>query len=121
MKFLLSGVAIAIGLTVAMDSAHAAIPIVEQCPDATWTEGYSIWDLIPLAPEQYKPAVVFGGSGDIRGGVGYDSPVLFQISEGSRVTIIGEAWDMGCNQWTKIRIGMDGNEYWIHGFQLQML
>ncbi|MEB3268374.1 MAG: SH3 domain-containing protein [Leptolyngbya sp.] len=94
-------------------------PVTEVCPEATWAEGFLLWELILLAPEQYKTALVFDGPSNVRLGAGFESEVAFTLPTGSQVTIIGETWDAGCNQWMRVQV--DTDLYWMHGHQLQNL
>ncbi|MBE7383205.1 MAG: hypothetical protein F6J95_017540 [Leptolyngbya sp. SIO1E4] len=119
MKFFLSGAILFAGLSLAIEDANAATPVIAQCPVATWTTGYNLWELIPLAESQYKPAIVTEGLTNIRAGMGFESEVVFTLDGGTQVMVVGEAWDGGCNQWMYVRIG--SNLYWVHGHQIQLL
>ena len=99
--------------------AQASIPVLAQCPEATWANGYHIGEVIALSESQYKPAVVSQDSSPVRSGAGYTSTVMFRLNPGERVTVTGEAWDINCNQWMQITLG--GDSYWIHGDHLRLL
>ena len=102
-----------------MPAFAQATPVVEQCPVATWTIGYNLWELIPLAESQYKLAIVDVGPTNVRAGVGFDAAILFTAVAGTQVTVLGEAWDTACNQWMYVRLG-DGL-YWMYGGQVRFL
>lgn len=95
--------------------------VIEHCPgaQASWTVGYDIWDLIPLASEQYKTALVYDGPSNVRLSVGFDADVAFTLPTGAQVTVTGEAWDTGCNQWMRVLIG--ARHYWMHYSQLRLI
>lgn len=119
LKYLLGGIAACAAVMATAHSAQAQIPVLYMCPEAYWTEGYHIWELIPLDPEQYKLASVIEGPSDVRSGVGFDAEVIASLESGAEVTIIGEAWDMGCNHW--LRVLINGEPYWMAGRDLQLL
>ncbi|MDB9525093.1 SH3 domain-containing protein [Oscillatoria sp. CS-180] len=114
MKKLLFGSAIVFASLIGLVSeVRAEVPVRAVCSQATWTDGYNIWEVIPLSPSQYRTAFVIDGPVNVRAGLGYDAEVLFTLDSGNRVTVTGEGWDMDCNQWMRIRIG--SNLYWVHG------
>ncbi|NER81755.1 MAG: hypothetical protein F6K42_19770 [Leptolyngbya sp. SIO1D8] len=119
LKYVLSGTVMVASLGLAIEPASAITPVMAQCPAATWTVGYNLWELIPLAESQYKSAIVTDPFTPIRAGMGFESTVLFNAEVGTQVTVIGEAWDTGCNQWMYVRI----NEglHWVHGDRLRLL
>ncbi|MEM9809423.1 MAG: SH3 domain-containing protein, partial [Cyanobacteria bacterium P01_D01_bin.56] len=90
-----------------------------QCPQATWTNGYRIGELISLHSSQYKPAVVSRDLSRVRAGAGFSSRIIFTMNPGEQVTVTGEAWDIGCNQWMQVIVG-EGS-YWIHADNLRLL
>lgn len=101
-------------------SAQAAlIPVTRLCPEATWAAGYYIWELIPLDSTRYKSAQVYNGSADARSGVGFEARVVSSLPIGTQVTIVGEAWDTGCNPW--MHILYNDQKYWVHGYDLQLI
>lgn len=89
-----------------------------RCPDATWAEGFQIGELIALAPDQYKRAEVVGSPSNGRSGAGFNSPVVATLSKGNPVTVMGEAWDGGCNQWMQVQV--DNRVLWMHSSTLQL-
>ncbi|MEO0828468.1 MAG: SH3 domain-containing protein [Cyanobacteria bacterium J06639_14] len=99
--------------------AQTPIPVMAQCPQATWTNGYRIGELIPLHSSQYKPAVVSRDLSRVRAGAGFSSRIIFTMNPGEQVTVTGEAWDIGCNQWMQVIVG-EGS-YWIHADNLRLL
>lgn len=121
MKSFLSGAIAMVGLGVMVSNAHAQImtPVLQQCPQATWTNGYHIWEVIPLSPNQYKTAVVAADGVRVRSGAGMDALTLETFNKGVNVTVTGEAWDMACNQWMRVRFR--GGSAWIHGDYLILL
>ncbi|MEM0981852.1 MAG: SH3 domain-containing protein [Cyanobacteria bacterium P01_H01_bin.58] len=121
MKFFLSGAIAMVGLGAMVGDAEAQtnIPVLLQCPEATWTNGYHIWELIPLDSNDYKSAVVAGDEVLVRSGAGMESSISGSFNRGTRVTVTGEAWDMDCNQWMRIRFR--GGSAWVHGDYLILL
>ncbi|MEM8545017.1 MAG: hypothetical protein AAGF66_13630 [Cyanobacteria bacterium P01_H01_bin.119] len=99
-------------------AAQISIPVVSQCPQATWAEGYHIHELIPLGPLQYKTAAIAHDFSNVRYSVGFASQVAFTMNTDEDVLVTGEAWDMSCNQWMQIRIG--NRRYWTHGANLRL-
>ena len=120
LRFSFSGV-LAGALILLVPGQVKAIPVIDHCPQEQpiWTVGHNIWELIPLAPEQYKRALVHDGPSNVRLEVGFDYDEIFTLPTGAQVTVTGEAWDSGCNQWMRVLIGT--NHYWIHGSQLRFL
>ncbi len=123
MKSILAGITLcAASLLIAQDAkalTPAQIPVTSMCPEATWAAGYAIGELIPLAQRQYKVGLITNGPSNVRSGAGFESPVLFTLNAGEQVTIAGEAWDIGCNQWMYVIV--NSQFYWMHGSQLRML
>ncbi len=118
MNLFLSGAIALASLSVLVEGAQAQTPVTQQCPQATWMAGYQIWELMPLAPNQYKTATVTGSAVNVRQGAGFDSVVVFTLPFDYQVTITGESWDLACNQWMRIRIGTQ--DYWMHGDYLRL-
>jgi uncharacterized protein YgiM (DUF1202 family) len=118
MQFILTGITLCATTLLVADGAKAT-PVVNLCPQATWTVGYDIGEFIPLAQSQYKTGLVTRGPSHVRSGAGFESAVLLTLDPGSQVTIIGEAWDGGCNHW--LRIMVESELYWMHGSQLQII
>lgn len=86
--------------------------------DLWWTEGFRIGEAIPLTPEQHHPARVIQVT-PLRSGYGFEGPVMANLAAGSTVTVMGEVWDRGCNQW--MIVPMNGGVSYIHGNALQNL
>ena len=89
--------------------------VTDICPNATWTEGYRIGEMIPLSPSQYHSAVVINAT-PLRSGYGFAGNVITDLQVGAQVTITGEAWDMGYNQW--IAVAGDQQISFVHGNDL---
>ncbi len=87
--------------------------VVDQCPEALWTEGYRIDELIPLAEQQYRAAVVHKNGTRLRNKAGFESAIINTLNAGDPLLVVGEAWDSGCNQWMQVQI--DGQRLWVHG------
>lgn len=114
MKKVLFGSAIVLASLMSLSSsAQAQTPVLDLCPNVSWADGYNVWELIPLAPNDYKTVTVTGDFVNVRSRMGFDAPVMFTIDLGSQVTKTGESYDSACNQWVRVRIS--GNFYWIHG------
>lgn len=92
--------------------AQAPPLITDICPEATWTTGYRIGELIPLHPDQYRPAVTITQT-PLRSSYGFAAPVITDLGVGAQVTITGEVWDIGCHQW--IAIVGDQQTNFVHG------
>ncbi|HSM81783.1 MAG TPA: SH3 domain-containing protein [Nodosilinea sp.] len=105
----------AAGLAQHLASAQVQPPLVpSQCPgQPSWTAGFAFHERIPLGDGQSKTATVNADFANVRQGAGMDSPVAFTLNRGASVTIAGEAWDRGCNQW--IEITTEEGSRWIHG------
>lgn len=86
--------------------------------DLWWTEGFRIGETIPLDPHQYHRAVTITET-PLRTGYGFEGPVMTELTVGAQVTVMGEIWDMGCNQW--MVVPTDGSVAYIHGDALQNL
>lgn len=85
-----------------------------NCPSQpTWTAGFTFYERILLSNSQFKTATVNADIAKVRQGTGMESPTAFTLNRGATVTIIGEAWDRGCNQWMEISTA-EGSR-WIHG------
>lgn len=85
-----------------------------NCPSQpTWTAGFTFYERILLADGQFKTATVNADAAKVHQGAGLASPTAFTLNRGATVTVIGEAWDRGCNQWMEITTA-EGNR-WIHG------
>lgn len=97
---------------------RSPIPVVDQCPQATWADGHNIGELISLHPSQYKSAAISQDSVEVYDGPDFNSDILLTIYPRSQVTITGEAWDMDCNQW--IQASVDEGSYWVHSSDLQL-
>jgi hypothetical protein len=88
--------------------------VTTDCPKAEWMAPFRLFELNELAPSQYHQMRVNSSDGaNIRNGVGFASNVVFALPHNSTVTVIGEAWDSGCNQWMQVQV--DGQRYWVHG------
>ena len=102
--------------------AAAKVPpapwVTDICPGMWWTEGFRIGETVPLDPHQYHQAVVTTET-PLRAGYGFEGPVITRLTAGAQVTVMGEVWDMGCNQW--MVIPSDGGAAYIHGNALQNL
>jgi uncharacterized protein YgiM (DUF1202 family) len=96
----------------------ALTPVASLCPQATWTTGYYIGELIPLAVAQYKSAIVLSRVANVRPGAGFDSAPTGSLAQNEPVIILGEAWDRGCNQWMQVQIG--AQRRWMHGYDLRL-
>lgn len=88
-----------------------------RCPEATWTDGFQINELIALTPDRYKGAKVVGSPSNGRSGAGFDSSVVTTLRKGTPVTVMGEAWDGGCNQWMQVQVG--NLVLWMHSSTLR--
>jgi uncharacterized protein YraI len=85
-----------------------------NCPSKpTWAAGFTFYERIPLGEGQFKTATVNADLANVRQGVGLESPKVFTLNRGATVTITGEAWDRGCNQW--MEVSTDEGTRWIHG------
>ena len=102
-----------LGFGVPKVMAETPMPVMDICPQATWTQGYNLWELISLDASQHRIATVIDGPVNVRTGIGFDAPVAFTLNTGVRVRVEGESWDTGCNQWMYVRV--EGSLYWIHG------
>jgi hypothetical protein len=106
-------------LQLPVESAQSTTPLVaDLCPQVTWADGFRIGELIPLATSQYHPAVVISST-SLQAGYGFEGAVITDLAVGTQVTVTGEVWDMGCNQW--MAIPGDQQPTFIHGFALQNL
>ncbi|HEY9738333.1 MAG TPA: SH3 domain-containing protein, partial [Trichocoleus sp.] len=93
-------------------------PVANLCPNATWAAGYYIGELMPLKPEQYRSAVVVGDDTNVRDGAGFESRTVLTLDRNAPVTIVGEAWDSGCNQWMQVQI--NSKRHWMNGNTLRL-
>ena len=106
-------------LQLPVEIAQSTTPLVaDLCPQVTWADGFRIGELIPLATSQYHPAVVISST-SLQAGYGFEGAVITSLAVGTQVTVTGEVWDMGCNQW--MAIPGDQQPTFIHGFALQNL
>lgn len=119
-KYLVMGAAVGAAILLpagfALWLAHAqeqpAVPL--QCPqNPVWMEGFGFQNLVKLNPRQYRSARVNVSDGRVRDRAGFESNVAFTLPRNATVTVIGEAWDTGCNQWMRVRT--DRGDYWMHG------
>lgn len=101
------------------ESFRPRTPVISLCPQATWTAGYYIHELIPLAASQYRSAIVAGDRVQARRGAGFAFDSVTILERGEPVIVTGEAWDQGCNQWMQVQAR--GRRNWIHGDLLQNL
>ncbi|MGF1458718.1 MAG: hypothetical protein ACFBSG_06795 [Leptolyngbyaceae cyanobacterium] len=93
--------------------------VTEICGvDKSWTAGFRIGETVPLDPSQYHRAVTITKT-PLRAGYGFEGPVIADLAVGAQVTVMGEVWDMGCNQW--MVVPADGGVAYIHGNALQNL
>jgi|GEM_PF-5536538 hypothetical protein len=99
-------------------AAKAQTPVLDLCPQATWTGGFNIGEFIPLNPSQYWQAEVTTAT-PLRKGYGYEGGVVSTLSPGARVTIRGEVWDAGCNQWMGVEV--NSSRHYIHGHALKKI
>lgn len=98
---------------------QGASPLVTDfCPQATWTQGYRIGEIVPLNPQQYRSATVIAVT-PLRSSYGFEGDVITNLPVGTQVTIMGEVWDVGCNQW--MAVFGDQQISFIHGNALQNL
>ena len=49
----------------------------------------------------------------LRAGYGFEGDVITHLAVGAQITVMGEVWDMGCNQW--MIVPTDGGVAYIHG------
>jgi hypothetical protein len=111
-------VSTAVGPT-SLAAAQASAPwVTDLCPKATWAKDFRIGEMIPLAVSQYRPAIVTTATA-LRSSYGFDGPVITNLKAGTRVTIVGEVWDIGCNQW--MVVSGDGKPSFVHGNALRNL
>jgi hypothetical protein len=82
----------------------------------SWMEGFRIGERMPLASDQYHQALVISET-PLREGYGFEGRVIAELAVGAQVTVIGETWDMGCNQW--MVVSTDGGDAFVHGNALQ--
>jgi hypothetical protein len=100
-------------LQLPIEIAQSTAPLVaDLCPQATWADGFRIGEMVPLDPAQYHPAAVISLT-PLRSGYGFEGSVITDLAVGTQVTITGEVWDMGCNQW--MAIPGDQQPTFIHG------
>jgi len=86
--------------------------------DLWWTEEFRIGETIPLDPAQYHRAVTITET-PLRAGYGFEGSIIADLTVGVQVTVMGEIWDMGCNQW--MIVPTDGGVGYVHGNALQNL
>ncbi|NJL47162.1 MAG: hypothetical protein HC929_06220 [Leptolyngbyaceae cyanobacterium SM2_5_2] len=103
---------------VPMPAAQAQTPVLDLCPQATWTRGFNIGEFIPINPSQYWQSEVMTAT-PLRRSYGYEGEVVSTLSAGARLTIRGEVWDAGCNQWMAVEI--NGSRQFVHGHALRKL
>ncbi|MGB3201072.1 MAG: GW dipeptide domain-containing protein [Nodosilinea sp.] len=99
-----------------MADAQEQPPLVpSQCPgEPAWTRGFNFYERIALSPNQYRAAVVSSDIADVYAGVGFEAEqASFKLRQDDRVSILGEAWDSGCNQWMQVQT--DQGVFWMHG------
>ena len=100
-------------LQLPVELAQSTAPLVaDHCPHVTWADGFRIGEMVPLAPTQYHPAAVISLT-PLRSGYGFEGAVITDLAVGTRVTVTGEVWDMGCNQW--MAVPGDQQPAFIHG------
>ncbi len=105
-------------MPVEVAQASPAPFVTEICPGMVWAEGFRIGEKVPLAPEQYHPAMVIA-TAPLRSGYGFEGPIITNLTTGATVTVMGEVWDLGCNQWMVVPV--NGSVGYIHGNALQNL
>ena len=105
-------------MSIEVAQASPAPFVTEICPGIGWTEGFRIGEKVPLASEQYHPAMVIT-TAPLRSGYGFEGPVITHLTTGATVTVMGEVWDGGCNQWMVVPV--NGGVGYIHGNALQNL
>ncbi|MBD1917857.1 MULTISPECIES: hypothetical protein [Cyanophyceae] len=89
-------------LQLPIEIAQPTAPFVaDLCPQVTWADGFRIGEMVPLAPAQYHPATVIALT-PLRSDYSFEGAVITDLAVGTRVTVTGEVWDMGCNQWMAI-------------------
>jgi uncharacterized protein YraI len=88
----------------------------EQCPsNPTWARGYEFYETIPHTPPETSKVV--SSAANVRSGSGMSHSILATLPRGTEITITGEAWDSGCNQWMQVEgSGVNG---WIHGYTVE--
>lgn len=101
------------------ESFRPRTPVISLCPQASWTAGYHIHELIPLAARQYRSAITAGDRVQVRRGAGFAFDSVTMLERGEPVIVTGEAWDQDCNQWMQVQAR--GRRNWIHGDLLQNL
>ena len=100
-------------LQLPVEIAQSTAPLVaDLCPHVTWADGFRIGEMVPLNPAQYRPATVILLT-PLRSGYGFEGAVITDLAVGTRVTVTGEVWDMGCNQW--MTVPSDQQPAFIHG------
>lgn len=100
-----------------LDVASGQPLITAICPNAPWTEGFRVYELIALATDQYHTKRVTANDVRLRAGVGFDASTVKRLDQGAPVLVTGEAWDSGCNQWMQVQTG--GDRLWVSGNYLQ--
>jgi uncharacterized protein YgiM (DUF1202 family) len=96
----------------AQAQAQPVVPV--QCPqNPEWMQGFGFQELMELRPDQYRYAWVSASEGNVRRGAGYESAVAFTLPKNTQVTVIGEAWDSGCNPW--MQVSTSQGDLWMHG------
>ena len=100
-------------LQLPVELAQSTAPLVaEICPQVTWADGFRIGEMVPLNPAQYHPAAVIAVT-PLRAGYGFEGVVITDLAVGTQVTVTGEVWDIGCNQW--MAVPGDQQPAFIHG------
>jgi hypothetical protein len=100
-------------LQLPVELAQSTAPLVANlCPRVTWAEGFRIGEMVPLDPAQYHPATVISLA-PLRSSYGFEGAVITNLAVGTQVTVTGEVWDMGCNQW--MAVPGDQQPAFIHG------
>jgi hypothetical protein len=100
-------------LQLPVEIAQSTAPLVaDLCPQVTWADGFRIGEMVPLDPAQYRSATVISLT-PLRLGYGFEGAVINDLAVGTRVTVTGEVWDMGCNQW--MAVPGDQQPAFIHG------
>ncbi|WP_017302140.1 hypothetical protein [Nodosilinea nodulosa] len=96
-----------------IEIAQSTAPLVaDLCPQVTWADGFRIGEMVPLDPAQSHPAAVITVT-PLRSSYGFEGAVITDLAVGTRVTVTGEVWDMGCNQW--MAVPGDQQSAFIHG------
>ncbi|HSM81524.1 MAG TPA: SH3 domain-containing protein, partial [Nodosilinea sp.] len=98
-----------------LSSGTGNVGVAEVCTGITWAGEALIDELIPLAPTQYKRAVVTSDGVNVRERHGLDSKAPFTLNRGAQVEIMGETFDSNCEQWVQVTTDRELGIFWING------